>query len=60
MWDNIIMAISSTSSTLNLKDVVTSLLSKEIRQKSSKYQIKDSLREFIPKRKINTSYGINS
>jgi len=30
-WDNNFMAISSTSSSLNLKDVVTSFLSEEVR-----------------------------
>jgi len=37
------MAISSTLSTLNLKDIVVSLLSEEMRQKYSKDIIKDPL-----------------
>ena len=42
-WDNLVMAISSTSSVLKLEDVVASLLSEEMRQKSFEDPTKDAL-----------------
>eukprot|EP01018_Ginkgo_biloba_P016508 Gb_19105 [translate_table: standard] len=43
MEDNLVMAISSTSSALKLEDVVASLLSKEMRKKSFEDPMKDAL-----------------
>ena len=42
-WDNLVMDISSTSSVLNLEDVVASLLLEEMRRKSFEDQTKDAL-----------------
>ena len=56
-WDNLIMAISSTSSVLKLEDVVASLLSEEMRQKSFEDLTKDALsvRGRSPEKKKNKS-----
>eukprot|EP01018_Ginkgo_biloba_P036771 Gb_23669 [translate_table: standard] len=54
-WDNLVMAISSTSSVLKLEDVVASLLSEEMRRKSFEDPTKDalSIRDRSPEKKKN-------
>jgi NADH dehydrogenase FAD-containing subunit len=37
-WDHLVMAIGSTTSSFKIEDVVASLLSKEMRRKSSKME----------------------
>ena len=43
LWDSLVMDIGSNIATLSLEDVITSLLSEEMRRKNMEGSTKDSL-----------------
>jgi hypothetical protein len=54
-WDRLVMAIRSNSTTLMLEDVVSSLISEEMRQKNMKGLTKDAL--MVRGRLVNRGKG---